>query len=316
MAKKNKQQKKKVMRRKPVQAISRGLDASAAAYAQLLADPCSAHLVNPVYAGGDAGYVTRYELDFTLDAVWTNAQSFGALLFTPGIIGASGGDTATGAGNNSLMALAPTGDPANSITDTNILGWRCRDPSTTQPGRTALAFLSSSVRTVAACMQVYYTGTELNRKGTMSMGKVNAGSILGQDSASVGGLRQVSQEVFRTPDTLVEFKWTPSDGDQLFTDPSLISLQRESERKSGILFTFAGVPTADIRVRLIAVYEWQPAPGQGVVNPSMNRNRSVNTLDHVLNYLDRNGPWMFSAARSAYQAVMSYRTGPTGRIAY
>lgn len=278
------------------------LDANALAYARLLADPCGAPLVNPVYAGGDAGYITRYENDFTLDAVYDFAQSNGGLLFTPGLIGVSALNTLSISGNNSVMGLGSSTEAASTLTDTVIASWRTRAASM-QPGSTAFSFLSSSVRTVAACMQVYYVGTELNRRGIISLGKVNAGSVLSNDTASVSGVRQVSTEVFRTPDSHVEYRWSPSDGDQLFTDPSLISSQREAERKSGILMSFAGIPREDIRVRLVAVYEWQPNPGQGVVNPAQNRNRSNYTLDNVLNYLDKNGPWLMSGAQSIYRMM-------------
>lgn len=317
MVKSNKKavSKKKPQRKTQVSAQRQAaLDANALAYARLLADPCGAPLVNPVYAGGDAGYITRYENDFTLDAVYDFAQTNGAVLFTPGLIGISALNTASLSGNNSIMGLGSSTEAANSLTDTVLATWRTRAPAL-QPGSTAFAFLSSSVRTIAACMQVYYVGTELNRRGIISMGKVNAGSVLSGDTATVSGVRQVSTEVFRTPDSHVEFRWTPSDGDQLFTDPSLISSQREAERKSGILMSFAGIPREDIRVRFVAVYEWQPNPGQGVVNPAQNRNRSNFTLDQVLNYLDRNGPWLMSGAHSIYRMI-SGGGGNQRRITY
>ncbi len=284
-------------RRASVQATLGRLDASAQQFARLLADPCAGPLVHPVYSGSDSGYLGRFETDFVVSSLGTSggAGNFGALLFAPGCIGVSGNDTLSISGNTSVMFLGSSG----TASDTDTKSWVCKGtpvagtaPSVNpQPGAQFFAFGSEAVRCVAACLQIHYTGTELNRAGTVSLARVNAGSVLNSDFTSVSALRALSNYVDRTPDTHYEIIWTPSDGDQLFVDPSLITGQRQTERKNGVLLTYSGVPSTDLRVRLVCVYEWVPESGQGLISGMENRNRSSNTLDHVLNTLDKTGRW-------------------------
>jgi hypothetical protein len=283
------------------------LDASAAQFARLLSDPCNGSLCHPVYSGSDVGYLGRYETDFTFSSIGSNGASSnaGALLFAPGCIGVSAADTNTSSGNNAVMKL---GILANGISDTTTVDFTCAPPGV-QPGSNFFAFGSEAVRPVAACLQVFYTGTELNRAGTVSLARVNAGSVLNSSgTCSVASLRSLSQYVDRTPASHYEIVWTPADGDQLFTDPSLITLQRQTERKNGILMTFSGLDPSLIRVRLVVVYEWIPEPGQGLIIDSSSRNRSNNSLDHVLNALDGAGRWWI---RNANTIGTLYKFGST-----
>lgn len=271
------------------QTISR-LDASAAQFARLLTDPCNSSLCHPVYSGSDVGYLGRFETDFLFNTVGSTGagSTAGSLLFCPGAIGVSATDTGTSSGNNSVMKQGGAGAVIN---DSTIVNFSCAPPAT-QPGSNFFAFGSEAVRPVAACMQVFYIGTELDRAGTIGLARVNAGSILNSDStSSPASLRSLCQYVDRVPQSHYEIVWTPSDGDQLFTDPSLITTQRQTERKNGLLMTFSGIDPSKLRVRLVVVYEWIPEPGQGLIIDTTSRNRSNNTLDQVLNAVDRAGRW-------------------------
>lgn len=262
-------------------------------YAKLLDDPCGGQLVNPVYPGADGGYLNRYEVDFQLSSLYDNAQTNSALVFAPGLISNTNNNVTSVTGNNSLMALGLSSEAANVITDSYLSGFYARLPGDTQPGYNSLIAFSEAVRPVSACLQVMYTGTELNRQGIVAMGRCNAGSVL---SASAGtlrnsGIRQLCDTVIRTPETMLEYKWSPCSGDMLYGDPSVISGLREAERKNAIILSVSGVPLSDIRIRMVVVYEWQPRPGYGIINAQTNRSRSTNTIDQILNYLDAAGRW-------------------------
>jgi hypothetical protein len=285
--KKNDPQQGSKSRRNRLQSTINRLDASAAQFARLLSDPCTASLCHPVYSGSDVGYLGRFEHDFTLDALNAATSTAGALLFAPGCIGVSASETLSSAGNNAVMKL---GGSTDIVTDSSNLPWKCVNPAA-QPGSTFFAFGSEACRPVAACLQIHYTGTELDRAGTISLARVNAGSILNSDNAVVAQLRTASQYVDRTPQTHYEVIWTPSDGDQLMSDPSLITGQRQTERKNGLLLTFSGIAPSKLRARLVVIYEWIPESTQGLIIDTTSRNKSFNTLDHVLNALDGAGRW-------------------------
>jgi hypothetical protein len=98
----------------------------------------------------------------------------------------------------------------------------------------------------------------------------------------------------------IEIKLRPTAADQDWTLPSAPTTQPDLNKKGAIGFTVKGIPPATgIRVRLIAVYEWQPLANQGLVTPANARNTSVNTLDHVVNFLDRTGNWIVRASHAA-----------------
>lgn len=301
MAKNNKNKAKKVRknpanmnssyRKNAAKAVQLRLDAGAAAYARLLMDPCSAPLIHPVYAGSDAGYLGRFETDFLMSSIYTTSPQ-GAMVFSPGCISptgsAAGTEVTAATGMNAISALGPTA--TTGLTDTSMAAWNTRDPAL-QPGSTFFAFGSEAVRCVAACLQVHYVGTELDRAGTISLGRCNAGSVVNTTTASVSRIRSLSPYVDRTPESHYEIKWCPADGDQLFTDPSLITGERQAERKNGLMLSYSGIDPSKLRVRLVAVYEWVPESGNGLVTTMESRNRSNNSLDHVLNAVDRTGRW-------------------------
>ncbi len=301
-------------------AMRAGLDSAAAAYAQLLLDPCQAPLTHPVYSGGDGGYLGRYETDVLVNA----ATGIGAVLFVPGAMGISAAGTVSSAGNNSVMYLGDNTSAAELASDTTAGKWCVLgSPSVTQPGYASLYAASAAVRPVAACVQLYYTGSELDRKGIVSMTRVNAGSVLGEsgNGPTVAQYRSISNLVVRTPADHTEMKWTPGDGDQLYTDPTLITTLREVERKNAILITYSGLPvntSGAVRLRFVVVYEWTPgAIGGGLMTNMSSRARSVNTLDHVLNALDRLGNWWTStgnsATRVAFGMYKAYQNLTDGR---
>jgi hypothetical protein len=149
-------------------------------------------------------------------------------------------------------------------------------------------------------MQVFWAGSETSRAGYISYGNTTGAQIIIGGSYSADSISQVFPNVTRTPMDHLEIKLRPTTADMDWTQPSLPTLQPDLNRKGAIGFTAKGLPAATgLRVRLVAVYEWQPLANQGLVTPANARNTSSNTLDHVVNVLDRTGNWMVSAAHAA-----------------
>jgi len=116
------------------------LDAQAMAYAKLLSDPINAPLVHPVYAGGDGGYLMRFNTTLTMGKTPTGTASY--LQWTPGAVGPNGVDLIVGTDTTS----------AGTPVATAIGG------SAFSPGYLFLSSNASAFRTVAASMQVTYAG--------------------------------------------------------------------------------------------------------------------------------------------------------------
>lgn len=275
-------------------AVRTGLDAQAYAYARLLADPCGAPLTHPVYAGTDGGILARFESDFLYFNGATEAA--GLMLFNPGAIGPSGVNT------TSLIAAPSTGP--NVATAPTFIN------SSFQPGFGFLAATAQNVRCVAACLQVYWPGTEANRQGFISYGPVPGAAVLG-DTPTVAQVAQIFPKTERMPNDHIEVKWRPADGDQMWGPMDQASPTIDQARKSAIGFAVQGLPVSTgVRVRLIAVYEYQPIWGQGMIAPINSRSTSSNSLDHVVNYLDTFTDWAYkgvaalnSAGRAAKAAA-------------
>jgi len=97
-------------RRTPVRRVPRtnktGLDSSASDYAKLLADPINAPLVHPVYAGGDGGYLIRFDTTFS----WAigPTETSGYVHWTPGAMGPNGLELIAGASTGGNVAATAT----------------------------------------------------------------------------------------------------------------------------------------------------------------------------------------------------------------
>jgi len=265
---KNMPKKKKTAVRvvRSVASVRRGLDAPAAAYARLLADPCAAPLVHPIYAGSEGGILVKAESvqTYGTGAGFTNVM----VHWTPGAIGSG----------NTEFLIAQDG-PGSTATPA---------ASAVTPGKVFLAANATGVRCVAACLQVTYLGTELNRAGTFTIGRTQ-GSLLDPGGAYTYANVETSLEHFsRTPDQTIELRWVPANMDQSFTDPNVATPTQERDRKSAITFLAQGLTaTSGIRVRMVAIYEYQPLVGTGITTPSSSRATSGFSLDDVLNAVQK-----------------------------
>lgn len=263
--------------------VQRSLDNDGMCYARLLSDPCSAPLCHPVYAGVDGGLVARFESDFVFANGATDSNS--GFLWTPGAIG-----NAPGASSITTIQSSSSGSSVTALVGSVGV----------QPGWSFLAATTRTARCVAACLQIYWPGTELNRSGYVSYGNGTGGILASGGSYSVDGYSQMLAESVRMPDSYVEIKWKPTASDQDWTDPTTATPASDLFRKGSIGFAVKGIPVSTgVRVRLVAVYEYQPAANQGMVIPYNSRSLSNNSLDQIVNALDSTGKWATSIGQVA-----------------
>lgn len=261
---------------------SLGLDAAAAAYARLIADPCNAALVHPIYPGSAAGFLFRAESFF---GVGTNTgETAGYVHWTPGYVNANNTELLIGNSNSGAGAAAAT-------------------PNASSPGKTFLGANAKGVRCIAACMKVTFAGTESARSGRIHYGQTQSGMIDNGQTITADGVAQTLQNFSRTPTDTVEIVWKPEIGDTEFNDPTEAAGALIKDRKGALTFAFAGLPTAvGFTVHLTAVYEWTPAVSGGIGHNTNGKPLSSNSLDDVLTTLQRAG---VSFVHGAATAAMS-----------
>lgn len=213
-------------------------------YIALLKDPCNGPLVGPVGATAN-GYITRFEKTIPINP--TNPNWY--LKWAPGCISfAANGDGLYTAD----MASAATTPLVQLYNNTDAPGY---------------AFLNSTCQTyrcLAACVQVRYTDTEVNRKGVL-------GSTIGTSARSVGNVNEgmsITVDRARVPDQSLEVLWQPGDGDEMFTSRTTVGHDIETTgRKNAIIMAGTGCLAASISLRLVVVYQWTPASDDAIVLP-------------------------------------------------
>jgi hypothetical protein len=97
-------------------------------------------------------------------------------------------------------------------------------------------------------------------------------------------------------------------------------------KRNGLAVTVRGMPAGiGVRIRLVAVYQYEPKVGLGLVNNS-TRALSNNSFDQVMNFLDKLGDWssmsaggydrVARAASIAAPVVAAVGYGAVRRIGY
>lgn len=274
-------------RRKPVRGSNgggrgtgfTGLDTAAATYARLVRDPCNAPLTRTIWPGSGGALVSRFETDFISFAGATETAA--AVAFVPGV--------------NQLFynSTAATADTTATTLTTGAL---------VPPGSTFLSASAGTIRCVAACLQISYPGTELNRSGIVSLGVVPFGTLLPNVATSVGGgntntsvsqLRTLCQHTERMPQNHAEVTWFPGSGDTLpFATQfgsSGANIAEDAQNKNALVATMSGFPVGvGVRIRLVYVCEWTPRLNQGqVATAEVPASRS--SLNDVLIALHKTG---------------------------
>jgi len=270
--------------------VTRGpaLDAAARDYANLIANPCTARLTNTIWPGTAGSIVSRFESDFiTFDGAGITA---GTLSFIPGVLGVYA---------------------TSALTDTTAVNFI--DLSTQTPGYGFLTTVASSVRCVAACLQVSFPGTELTRSGIVSLGVHPFSTVApnltgaaggGGITTTVGQIRTLTQHTERTPQNMAEVTWMPGPGDSdwfEFVGTSNTDKVDAACPKNALTMTVAGLPAATgVRIRFVSVVEWTPRNAQGLVS-AIEVPKSSNTINDVLRALPANlgTSWFINAYKRA-----------------
>ncbi|APG76263.1 hypothetical protein 2 [Changjiang tombus-like virus 6] len=279
MAKKKNSKNKTVIRR--VAKIPRSpLDAQGLAYARLLADPCNAPLVHPVYSGTEGGYLIRADSFLTVGA---NAlEQAGVFQWVPGGIDALQDNILLGAAANATTAINPGVSGAAS------------------PAWDFLTNTASQVRCVAACLRIMYPGSESSRSGRIAFGQASGALLKSGVTVTANNLANTMAHYCRTPADEIEVVWKPNDADQLFRNPALNGALQDLDRRAALVCSFAGLPAATgVVFRMTAVYEWQPRVNEGIAVPNLSKSMSSNTLDDVVNYLIQRGYGFINGAAAS-----------------
>lgn len=293
-----------VRKRRALQ-VPRGLPGGspAAAYANLLMNPCTAPLVHPV-GPGQGGFLARVETDFLLGNGATDTAGF--FRWAPGAIclGTSGdAGLAWSVGVNDTTSLTAGGGNANLYV----------------PGYQYLTGNARSARCVAACIQVYWPGTELNRQGIISGVVAPSETIALLPTATaitVASVRAGSGFTQRMPTEKMEIRWSPSPSDLLYEATNATAAGTTGH--NALIISWAGLPVATgVRIRCVAVYEWLPQMVNGFITSAdagVGAPASRLLVNDVLNGLRAAfGEWRFprevgaafEAAKFAYRGISS-----------
>lgn len=257
--------------------VANGLDASAAAYARMIMDPCNAPMLPPTYSGMGTGQYRRYRTIITIPALAVE----GTYMFTPGY--------------NTFLAA------------THVVGNVGLPYTFNQSGLFGSPELDNTneSRCLAACVKVRYIGTEGDRKGTIGLRTSPFGYVTnGQVSDNPTMLRE-AQVINRTGEVLHEVKFVPGAGDEIFT-PN-VGVTSISVRTLGSFgFTFGGAQPGSLQFEVTAIIEVET--GSQLVSsviPPVSRN----TTNNVLSALGPPVRWAFSnmvvpTIKSTFTAAM------------
>jgi len=266
----------------------RGLDELGSAYARLLIDPCNAPLVHSVYGGSEGTYLMKAESIFTVGA--NPDATNGVLSFIPGVFPNAGLWYGFNGGVTSSIAFVP--------------------------GSNFIINQASAVRAVAACMEISYPGSELNRAGRVHYGHANGGLVDTGVAVVTDNITPALAHMERTPAGKIEVMWKPGVADGFTHDPSSTVAAADRERRSALVCAWAGLPLVGaagsagvgLTIKLTCVYEYQPVASTGITVPTTARV-SNNTLAEVMQYLrDAGAPFVRSTVTNVRNNLVAAAT--------
>jgi len=284
---------KSTRRSRPSQRRIRGADAShEAILTKLIMDPCSAPLTTG-YALSTEGLVQRFNRFIT--PVATTETNF-AYVFNP---------SNQGAISITQKLSLGTGAAANT--------------TTTAPGATFIDNNADTTSTVAACMEVLYTGKLVDRKGYI--GVCQAPSLVMDDIASgttdLPTLLSYCQAIQPVGSHAVQLKWAPS-------LRALTGQTIHNEGGSGadnvLMVVAIGVDPSQFIVKFTSVYEYVPKFTLGAPATRPTKSYAPGGPERIVTTLDRMGHWWHNvgdAAAAAYRlgGQMVYGAGQAARLA-
>lgn len=185
-----------------------GSEAGGRDMAQIIVDPCSGDVNVDMYPGPRASSSIRFKSRWA----WSGSSS--------------GNDTAFAFAYHPAEGVLRWQNEVaftTAVTETSLGGWHRYD--VVAPGNNVLNNLSNvaSRRGKAGCAGISWSGTELNRQGTVHMDVVNGGQIFQYLAAANGGGGTPNNIGFmlgglghseRMPKAITEISWLPGEGDK------------------------------------------------------------------------------------------------------
>lgn len=239
-------------------------------HANLCMDPCNAKIGPTAYRGSD-GFVQRFR---TTQSLVLTTQSCFLSVYYP-------------AYNSIYLAAIPL--PASGIAGPltyNIAG----------PGQSFLLTNADSQRAVAACMQVDYTGTELDRQGLLYRGVIKASVF--SNSFTLDQITALLGNPERVPDHTAEVKWIPGSIEEEYWNTGSIAPDGPGDRNVIVTVGVGFTSPVTFSFTNTLVTEWQPNFGVGIAANSPNTADAPAGFEHVKTHLARAGNWWVSAANS------------------
>jgi len=249
---------------------------------RLVTDPCGAELVHG-YATTTEGVVQRFNRFITPTVTTENNFAF---IFNPA--------------SQSSSSFA-AGITQKTSTGTGV-------PTTTAsggPGDTFLNAQADSVGTLAACMEVLYTGKLVDRQGYIGVCQmpyhVAQDIILG--TTDLPTLLAYCQHVTPVPSHSVEVKWSPSI--RAFTG-QLGNSETDGSGDNCLMVVAIGVNPTQFVVKFTSVVEYAPKFALGLPAPRATKSIPVGAGERIVTALDRMGTWWHNVGNAAAAA---YRMG-------
>jgi len=260
---------------------------------RLMMDPCGAELAHG-YALSSEGIVARFNRLITPAAASENAFAY---VFNP--------NNQTAFAITQKLAVG-TGVPTN----VNSSG----------PGETFLQANSDQTSTLAACIQVMYTGKLVDRKGYIGVCQVSglAAHDIATGTTDLPTLLAYCQQVSPVPSHVVELKWAPTYRN--FSAQNMISEDQATYTDNFLMVVAVGVSPSDFVVKFTSVYEYTPKFALGLPAPRPTRSVPPGLPERLSTKLDRMGVWWHNlgdAAGAAYRlgAAAYYGAGQVARTA-
>jgi len=214
-----------------------GFDSASAAYLRLLADPCAADMVAPTYGGTGSGYLMRTKYVLAAGAVTDSVFEFTPQFATQ------------------PYRLSTAGTTGGALSAAGLV---------TLP--TQLVNIAGTYRCVAACMKVYYTGSELTRQGIVASALTGGPYLLAGVTPieAAPGFAEKSTRYVRLGTEMHEVRWVPQESDQTFVSTTQPETVSDGPAEGATLqMIVVNAPASTIQYEVTAVWEWTPRTDPG-----------------------------------------------------
>lgn len=252
--------------------LGNGVEKRVIDHVNMVSDPCNSLLAPTAYRGMD-GYLTRFANNLTIPTV---AGKTGFIfIYYPAY--------------NTIYNVAANPNDTFNLTMGLSAG----------PGQAFLLSNASSQRAVGACCTLGYTGTELNRSGTLWVGNLPYAALQGP-VVTAASLIPLCQRTMRTPDAPLDIKWEPAAVDEQYWETGTGAPPNLGDRNVIVIIGqgFSSDTTVNFTVRSTLVAEWRPDFGLGLQTTNPNTPDVPGGLEKVRSILAGLGDWWVSSSHT------------------